>query len=103
MHLPMRLSWPSCCHTPAADGARADNVREERRQGMRATTGHDLPGAAAAVAAALLLLVLVLAADPAEAEAPPPGIVGTDDRRPLPAADPALDAVGRVNREGAGF
>lgn len=41
------------------------------------------------------------------ASAPPepahPGIVGTDDRRPLPAAEPELAAIGRVNSEGGGF
>ena len=31
------------------------------------------------------------------------GIVGSDDRRPLPEAEPTLAAIGRVNREGGGF
>jgi protease YdgD len=56
-----------------------------------------------------LLVAAALAAGsvtalPARAQPPEqPGIVGRDDRRPLLAADPALAAVGRVNREGAGF
>jgi protease YdgD len=37
------------------------------------------------------------------AAAASPGVMGEDDRRPLPEADPALDAVGRVNRDGGGF
>jgi protease YdgD len=54
---------------------------------------------------ALSLLMGLLAALPAPAQQPParPGIVGRDDRRPLQEAEPALAAVGRVNREGGGF
>lgn len=50
------------------------------------------------------LLTLVLATLPAAAASPAsPGVIGPDDRRPLTRADPALDAVGRVNRDGGGF
>lgn len=51
-----------------------------------------------AVLAAALLLLLAQG-QPAAA----PGIIGADDRKPLTEPVAALAAIGRVNREGAGF
>jgi protease YdgD len=56
-------------------------------------------GLLAPVLGALLLGNLPTAAAPPGA----PGVIGPDDRRPLTRSDPALDAVGRVNRDGGGF
>jgi protease YdgD len=56
-----------------------------------------------ALVAAMLACVFAGSAASAPRQPMTAGIVGSDDRRPLPEAEPTLAAIGRVNREGGGF